>query len=88
MMYPQRELPPTASILMRAFLGAQEFVQRLTTLTGNVLLTVFYFTVVLAFGSVVRLFQDRLALRMRLAPSYWVQREPEETTLQRAQQGF
>ena len=52
-------------------------------LVGRLILTLFYFTLVLPFGLIMRLFRDPLALR-RDQPPAWQALEEEEATLDAA----
>ena len=50
---------------------------------GRLILTLFYFTLVLPFGLLMRLFRDPLSLRRTESPT-WQAREDNETTLEAA----
>jgi hypothetical protein len=50
---------------------------------SRLILTIFYFTLVLPFGLVMRLFGDPLAIRRKGAPG-WLKRDTEETSLDAA----
>jgi hypothetical protein len=50
---------------------------------GRLILTLFYFTLVLPFGLIMRLFGDPLHLKKRKSPS-WLRRESEDETLDAA----
>ena len=50
---------------------------------GRLFLTLFYFTLVLPFGLLMRIFRDPLRLR-HSGPPGWLDREPEERTLEGA----
>lgn len=62
----------------RAWLGAMEHVGAFNT---RLLLTVFYFTVLMPFAAVVRLFTDPFSRR---GPSGWLPKAPGPTTLDEA----
>ncbi|MBZ0297612.1 MAG: hypothetical protein K8L99_33960 [Anaerolineae bacterium] len=49
---------------------------------GRVLVTAFYFTILLPFGLASRLFSD--PLRRRVAETHWLEREPVPTDLESA----
>ena len=63
-------------------------ISRCLSIAGYILLTIFYFTFVLAAGLAVRVFQDPLALRLRSSKSYWLDRDVREVDLKRARQRF
>lgn len=50
---------------------------------GRLILTLFYFTLVLPFGVVMRLFRDPLRLRPPSPPT-WLDRQPDENSLDAA----
>ncbi len=50
---------------------------------GRLILTLLYFTLVLPFGLIVRLFLDPLSIRQRQPPA-WHARETDETTIDAA----
>lgn len=49
---------------------------------ARLLLSVFYFIVVTPFALGVKLFSDPLELRAKPNPSYWIPREPRESSLE------
>lgn len=50
---------------------------------GRLILTLFYFTFVLPFGLLMRIFRDPLTLRQGEPPA-WRAREPDEPTIEAA----
>jgi hypothetical protein len=50
---------------------------------GRLILTLFYFTLVLPFGLMMRIFRDPLSLRRNEPPS-WQARDDDDTTLDSA----
>lgn len=50
---------------------------------GRLILTLFYFTLVLPFGLVMRIFRDPLTLRRDLHPA-WQVRDDDDPTLENA----
>ena len=77
--------------LRRVWEGWKVFGHYLGDFQARLLLTFFYFTVLLPYGLVIRAFGDplhiRLASRRRLQ-SAWATRRSEETDLARARQAF
>lgn len=55
---------------------------------GRVVLTVFYFTVLVPFGLGVRLFSDSLRLKETGNPSHWLERETRDRALSDAERQF
>lgn len=62
--------------------------QKAADVQARVLLTVFYFTVMLPFGVVFGLFKDPLRIKQRPSGSYWVERKPSSGTLADAKRQF
>ena len=59
----------------------------LGNLIGRVILSIFYFTIMLPFGIGVALFGDPLK-RKNKSPNYWLTREATSTTLEDALRQF
>ena len=59
----------------------------LGNLIGRVILSIFYFTIMLPFGIGVTLFGDPLK-RKNTSPNYWLTREATSTTLEDALRQF
>ncbi|HHL39094.1 MAG TPA: hypothetical protein ENJ37_01170 [Deltaproteobacteria bacterium] len=55
---------------------------------SRVILTVFYFVIMLPFGVGARLFSDPLSMKRKRNASYWVDREAAAPTLQDAKRQF
>jgi hypothetical protein len=68
--------------------GWKEIAGYIGDFQARVLLTVFYFTVLLPFGLLVRLFGDPLLVRRGPAKSGWVPRKNCETDLSKAKRQF
>ena len=66
----------------------RELSQKSADLMARVLLTVFYFTMMLPFGIVFGLFKDPLRIKQRPTGSYWIERKPTSETLADAQRQF
>ena len=66
----------------------REASQKAADVQARVLLTVFYFTVMLPFGVVFGLFKDPLRIKQRPSGSYWVERKPTSGTLADAKRQF
>lgn len=66
----------------------RELSQKAADVQARVLLTVFYFTVMLPFGLVFGLFKDPLKIKHRPSGSYWVERKPTAATLADAKRQF
>jgi hypothetical protein len=66
----------------------RELSQKSADLMARVLLTVFYFTVMLPFGVVFGLVKDPLRIKEKPAGSYWIERKPTSETLADAQRQF
>jgi hypothetical protein len=66
----------------------REASQKAADVQARVLLTVFYFTVMLPFGLVFGLFKDPLKIKHRPSGSYWVERKPTPATLADAKRQF
>ena len=66
----------------------RELSQKSANVQARVLLTIFYFTVMLPFGVVFGLFKDPLRIKTRPSGSYWVERKPGASTLTEAQRQF
>ena len=66
----------------------RELSQKAADLQARVLLTVFYFTLMVPFGVVFGLVKDPLRIKSRPSGSYWVERKPSSETLADAQRQF
>lgn len=66
----------------------REMSQKAANVQARVLLTIFYFTVMLPFGIVMGLFKDPLRIKQRPSGSYWVERKPTSGTLADAKRQF
>jgi len=66
----------------------RELSQKAADTMARVLLTVFYFTVMLPFGIVFGLMKDPLRIKQRPTGSYWMERKPTSETLADAQRQF
>ena len=62
--------------------------QKAADVQARVLLTVFYFTVMLPFGVVFGLLKDPLRIKHRPSGSYWVERKPTSGALADARRQF
>src|SRR5215216_4367762 len=59
----------------------RELSQKAADVQARILLTVFYFTLMLPFGVVFGLLKDPLRIKQRPSGSYWVERKPPSGTL-------
>lgn len=66
----------------------RELSQKAADVQARVLLTVFYFTLMLPFGLVFGLLKDPLRIKQRPHGSYWVERKPVSDKLADAQRQF
>jgi hypothetical protein len=66
----------------------REMSQKAADVQARVLLTVFYFTMMLPFGVVMGLLKDPLRIKQRPSGSYWVERKPTSGTLADAKRQF
>ena len=66
----------------------RELSQKAADVQARVLLTVFYFTVMLPFGVVFGLLKDPLRIKHRPTGTYWVERKPPSGTLADARRQF
>jgi hypothetical protein len=66
----------------------RELSQKAADVQARVLLTVFYFTVMVPFGLVFGLMKDPLRIKHRPSGSYWVERKPVSEALADAQRQF
>jgi hypothetical protein len=62
--------------------------QKAADTQARVLLTIFYFTVMLPFGVVFGLFKDPLQIKRRPEGSFWLERKPTSATLEGARRQF
>lgn len=78
-------------MLRRLWEGWKAFGHALGDFQARLILTFFYFTVLLPYGLVIRAFGDPLCIRhahRRRLRSAWAPRRPEETGVARARQTF
>jgi hypothetical protein len=66
----------------------RELSQKAADVQARVLLTVFYFTLMIPFGVVFGLLKDPLRIKSRPSGTYWVERKPVSETLADAQRQF
>src|SRR5688500_12114310 len=66
----------------------REMSQKAANVQARVLLTIFYFTMMLPFGIVMGLLKDPLRIKQRPSGSYWVERKPTSGTLADAKRQF
>jgi hypothetical protein len=66
----------------------RELSQKAADVQARVLLTVFYFTVMIPFGIVMGLMKDPLRIKTRPTGTYWVERKPSSETLADAKRQF
>ena len=66
----------------------RELSQKAADVQARVLLTIFYFTVMLPFGVVFGLVKDPLRIKQRPTGTYWVERKPTTGTLADAKRQF
>lgn len=66
----------------------RELSQKAADVQARVLLTVFYFTVMVPFGLVFGLMKDPLRIKSRPSGSYWVERKPLSENLADAKRQF
>ena len=66
----------------------RELSQKAADVQARVLLTVFYFTLMVPFGVVFGLFKDPLRIKSRPSGSYWLERKPASETLADAKRQF
>lgn len=75
-------------LLRRIWRNWQELGRDLGDFQAHALLTVFYFTVLIPFGVLVRLLADPLSVRPSGASSSWSRRESPITSLDSARRQF
>jgi hypothetical protein len=66
----------------------KQFGQLVGDFIARIVLTVFYFTILMPFGLAVRWFQDPLGLKPGSVASFWLKREARETNLSEARREF
>jgi hypothetical protein len=66
----------------------RELSQKAADVQARILLTIFYFTLMLPFGVVFGLLKDPLRIKQRPSGSYWVERKPPSGTLADAKRQF
>src|SRR5215213_8340264 len=59
----------------------RELSQKAADFQARIILTIFYFTVMLPFGVVFGLVKDPLRIKSRPSGSYWMERKPSSDTL-------
>ena len=57
-------------------------------LIGRVVLTVFYFTIFVPFGTAMRLFSDPLRLKSSHHTSFWINRDTRDRAVEDARRQF
>lgn len=65
----------------------KRFGELLSNLVGRIILTVFYFTVFLPFGLLIRFFGDPLAMKPG-KPANWGNREADDVTMESARKPY
>jgi hypothetical protein len=66
----------------------RELSQKAADFQARIVLTVFYFTLMLPFGVVFGMLKDPLRIKSRPSGSYWLERKPASETLTDAQRQF
>src|SRR3954452_12350400 len=66
----------------------RELSQKAADVQARVLLTVFYFTLMVPFGVVFGLLKDPLRIKSRPSGTFWVERKPASESLADAQRQF
>lgn len=66
----------------------RELSQKAADFQARILLTVFYFTLMLPFGVVFGLLKDPLRIKQRPSGTYWMERKPSSESLADAQRQF
>ena len=66
----------------------RELSQKAADLQARILLTIFYFTIMLPFGLIFGVVKDPLRIKHRPSGSYWVERKPTSGSLADAQRQF
>jgi|1186.fasta_scaffold1193377_1 hypothetical protein len=66
----------------------RELSQKAADVQARVLLTVFYFTLMVPFGVVFGLIKDPLRIKQRPSGTYWMDRKPASESLADAQRQF
>jgi hypothetical protein len=75
------------SFLKRIWASWKRFGHFMGDLLARVVLTIFYFTILLPFGLLTSLFGDPLNIRSKAKPS-WLKRETGDRTLTEARRQF
>jgi hypothetical protein len=75
-------------LIGRAWSSWLELAHYVGDFQARMLLTVFYFTLALPFGALVRLLMDPLRRRRPPSGSAWVPRRPSDVSLDAAQRPF
>ena len=73
--------------LRRFWHAWQQFGRFIGNWVGRIIISVFYFTIMLPFGVAVTLFGDPLHIRRR-QPPFWLSRETPSTALEDARRQF
>lgn len=76
------------ALLTRAWDRWKELAQHIADFQSRLILTVFYFTVVLPIGILVRLFADPLRMRKPPIQTAWTTRPSQEINLEAAKRQF
>lgn len=66
----------------------RELSQKAADTQARILLTIFYFTIMLPFGVVFGLLKDPLQIKRKPQGTYWLERKPSVTTLESARRQF
>ena len=74
-------------LLKKFWRGWKRFGQFMGDIVGRVVLTIFYFTIMLPFSLIVTLFSDPLDMKKRKAPA-WQARTTGDQTLEEARRQF
>lgn len=74
--------------LKRLWQGWKEIAGYIGDFQSRLLLTIFYFTVLVPFGLIVRLFSDPLHIKVKTLKSGWTEREAGSTQLSDARRQF
>ncbi len=75
-------------LLKRLWKKWKRFGHLISDFVGRVLLTLFYFTILLPFGACVTLFGDILDIRPSTTPSHWGDRKTTDRTLEDLRQQY
>ncbi|MDQ2732919.1 MAG: hypothetical protein M3Y56_14770 [Armatimonadota bacterium] len=78
----------TLQPFQRAWSRWKEFAQHIANFQSRLILTVFYFTVALPVGILIRLFADPLRMRKPPAQTGWSRRTSQDINLEAAKRQF